>query len=1351
MRLLILLVCLAAPLLHAQAVPPALQDWREFVLRDKTNWPCPVINGDDTADTRFCAFYGPFSFDLGATTGQFSGVVTTYRSGRVALPGGLAALPLNVRVDGRPQPVTLDDDGPGLTLDAGEYRIDGEFRFERRPERLPIPESIGQVRLRIDGKAIEPIERNDGGLWLGGARQIEQVADTLTVQVHRLLSDGAPQLLTTQVQLDVAGRAREVTLASALPPGFVATEIDSDFPARLGANGTLYVQVQPGRGLLELTARSEADQLEFTRSAPSADWPEQEVWSYRAEPTLRTSIAQSANGIDPKQAGVPGEWQALPAFVLGPSDQLSLDIQKQATDSANRLSLQRTLWLDFDGSGFTAKDSLTGQLNSGWRLNLAEPFALKQASVDGEPALITRLQGGALGVELRQTQLNLNSMARATRSQTLPISGWDQRLDDVSLALELPPGWRLIAAPGADRDQHSWIASWTLFDVFIVALTVLMAARAAGWKFGALALTYLLLANNEPGAPVLTIFLLSCTLLVLRVAGTGRLQYTIKVAHGMLLALLVIIAVPLGHRQISEAMHPQLERNQISRQSDLSSYGRFADRRGRENYDDNAPAVMEPNVQSDEQDLESVVVTGSRIASAPVSKNVVRQRYATGTMVQAGIAEPDWSWRRYELGFQGPVLPDQEVSLWLASPLWVRAGKLALLLALTGLIVGFATRLRRAPAQWASAALVALLLIPTTLMAQSTPSDSSLQGLHEILTKPPTCLPDCMQLETLSARVDGDRLELRMAVHSQTLAAFALPGDEKGLSDLVVERDGVTLPTLRDDGLLWVALPRGVHPLRLSAKIVSDQVNLHFPSTPAWIDATADGFDLSGLRNGRLQSDTLTFTRRVAAEATTSSNQSQPFAPFVRVYRRFDIGLDWTVETRVVRLSPRTGSFSVRIPRLTDESISDSSVQVTADAVVLDFAADATEVSYASTLTRPEQLQLVAPPLKQRAETWEFAIGESWHATFDGLSSRPASQSGSNQVFDPLPGDTLTIAFERPQALPGNTVAIDSVNLSNKIGRRSRESTLQFSLRATQGGQHTINIPASAEILALTIDGSSQSLRNDAGALQLPIRPGAQQVQISWREDIEQSSLTTSAAVDLHADTSNMVLRMEPSYDRWLLWTSGPTLGPVVRYWPLLALLLVVAVVLARLCRAPLGVISWVLLALAFSTVFWPGLLIVATWLTALDYRGRHGASLGNNAFNLAQTGLVVLTGIAMIVIIACVPYSLLERPNMQIVGNQSSTSALIWFADRSDGELPTTSFFSLPVLYWRLLMLAWALWLASSLVSWLRWGWAQFNAGGSWRATPRKPEAEPLTPETATDAPPPLPDPRVDGDAGST
>jgi hypothetical protein len=83
----------------------------------------------------------------------------------------------------------------------------------------------------------------------------------------------------------------------------------------------------------------------------------------------------------------------------------------------------------------------------------------------------------------------------------------------------------------------------------------------------------------------------------------------------------------------------------------------------------------------------------------------------------------------------------------------------------------------------------------------------------------------------------------------------------------------------------------------------------------------------------------------------------------------------------------------------------------------------------------------------------------------------------------------------------------------------------------------------------------------------------------------------------------------------------------------------------------------------------------------------------------------------------------------MQVSGNGSSHALLRWFADRSGPNLATPWIVSVPLLVYRAVMLAWALWLALSVLKWLRWGWDAFSTGGVWRkkATNPVPPSAPL------------------------
>ena len=83
--------------------------------------------------------------------------------------------------------------------------------------------------------------------------------------------------------------------------------------------------------------------------------------------------------------------------------------------------------------------------------------------------------------------------------------------------------------------------------------------------------------------------------------------------------------------------------------------------------------------------------------------------------------------------------------------------------------------------------------------------------------------------------------------------------------------------------------------------------------------------------------------------------------------------------------------------------------------------------------------------------------------------------------------------------------------------------------------------------------------------------------------------------------------------------------------------------------------------------------------------------------FDPNKRGLVLLTLVAMSVLFASIYKGLLGDPEMQVRGNGSSLDDLRWFQDRSEGSLPTPWVLSVPILVYRGLMLAWALWTAAS------------------------------------------------------
>jgi hypothetical protein len=145
---------------------------------------------------------------------------------------------------------------------------------------------------------------------------------------------------------------------------------------------------------------------------------------------------------------------------------------------------------------------------------------------------------------------------------------------------------------------------------------------------------------------------------------------------------------------------------------------------------------------------------------------------------------------------------------------------------------------------------------------------------------------------------------------------------------------------------------------------------------------------------------------------------------------------------------------------------------------------------------------------------------------------------------------------------------------------------------------------------------------------------------------------------------------------------------------------------------------QWVLLGIGMSTVNSWGSILVVLWFIAVARRRVLATSeLRRTDFHLIQIALVLLTVVALGILLGTIPRSLLSTPDMQVVGNQSSASQLIWYQDRMAQGLPTAWAISLPMWVYRAVMLAWSLWLVFSLLGWGRWGWQSLNVGELWRS----------------------------------
>lgn len=1342
------------------SLPAPLEPWRGWVLDQYRELTCPPHYA--SLGERYCRWPGKLELQATERGASFAQDWQLYNESWITLPGDADSWPQDVRVDDKSVAVIERQGVPVIHLAAGEHSVQGLIRWSNLPTRLALPADTGLLEFMLQGKLVQqPSIDEQGGLLFGenSSTATEAVADSLSVQVFRALQDDIPLQMETVVRFRVAGRDRELLLGQLLLDGFVPLALDTPLPARIEPDGRLRVQLRAGEWEVRLRARAADQTLTFTSKKMDDSWPEEEIWSLKDNRSLRQMSVDGPVAIDPSQTDMPGEWRELPAWLMRAGDALVLtetqrgDVLTGGNVSGEQLTLNREFWLDFDGSGITSRDKVNGVLKQAARFSTVPEQLLGRAEVNGEAQLITRLsepktdgQKTEAGIELRLGQLSLLSVSRVEQAKRFAVTGWQRDFNSVSARLNLPPGWMLLHAAGADSASGSWLANWNLWAIFLVLIVAAASWRLLGAPAGIVALLALLLTYHAQHAPVFFWLAALVGVALLRVLPEGQWRKVMSIYNGIVFVALALMLLSFAVDQTRRSVYPQLE------------LGTYADiRGGRSNRQD--PGILDNALDalgeatyevSNDSASDGVADTAGMAASpAPMAKANRAERklktgYDTGAKVQTGPGEPAWQWRAVSLNWSGPVMQTQTLTLYLLSPNLHRLWNLVSVL----LVFTFAGMLLRAA--WPAVGLRSLsgksiapamlffaiaLLQPQPLLAQQLstsgfPDAALLTELEKRLTRLPDCEPQCAAFNRGLLQLDANNLRMELQIDAQETVAVPLPVARKQWQPRTVLVDGETASGLRRDeaGLLWIVLAPGSHRVLLEGPALGDTLQLPFEMPVHNMVVEAIGWQVAGFTNGQIPGRSLQLTRETQSKQTENdSQQLLPDAapPFLRVTRTLVLGLDWQVQTVVERLAPANGAMAVPITLLPGEAVLTPGVEVIDGKVQVALSAYSPSFSWYSSLKQSNSLILTAAKPAPWVEQWRFDIAPIWHVDFSGLN--PVKQdmySGQLPRWQPWPGETLTAAITRPEAVSGNTRTVESAVMNYRPGARSSESTLSLQVRSSQGSELPLTLPPASQLQRVLIDGVEQANPAQANpaegvALSVPLRPGNQRIDVTWRQDESISWRMATPQPQVVEPLSNIELKLQMPEGRWLLAVGGPAMGPALLFWGVLVVIVLVAVMLGRSRIAPVATWQWLLLGIGMSTVNSVGGILVALWFVAMAQRAAMDTTrLSRSNLQLMQVGLVFLTVLALGTLVSTIPMSLLSTPDMQVVGNQSSTAQLLWYQDRTLQGLPTAWAVSLPMWVYRAVMLMWSLWLVFSLLAWCRWGWQSFNAGEPWRSS---------------------------------
>ena len=1324
------LVLFVAPLVASSDpyIPDVLEPWENWVRDKHTSLDCPF---DAVEGTRLdCGWFGYLEVDVKSREERRISFVLTgraYADTPIPLPFAKSR-PFEVSLNGENALLGSPHSSAEsvVYVAAGDFTIRGTIAIEDALTSLNIPPRVAIVRLIVDGMTIAQPRFEEGRLWLTErqAENEESTNNTERVSVFRKLIDTIPQQLETRIEVIVDGVPRNLDLGQVLPVGFRVIRVRSDAPLQLGPENNFIAQVKPGRNVIRIRSINHLIGNEFSALQASETWPNFEIWAIEPSHSHRVVAVSGVTSVEPTLVGSPFGNVANYRVNHGDALLFENEVRGEVRSGSIDLVSNRSIWLSFEGDFFTVVENLEVNSTRQQRIQALQPIG--NVTVNGSPSMVASSgrENDLPGITLVGQNSSIRAESTLESGSNIPAVGWDQDASKLNIRLNLPPGWHLIHAWGVDIVQQSWVSQWwSLWDIFLCVLIVIVLYRLAGAFVAVLAGLALLLGYHEQWWTSLGWLTLALLGLLRTALGEEKFKRTLQFSYWSVFIVVAVGSILVAVNNVRQAVYLQLETHDRSFMA-AQANERTESLQVSGNFPESVRMARQQSTGGKSVDKDS---QGTRSGGSVLEAF----RYP---VIQTGPGEPNWSWRSETLRWTGPVTKDETFSLVLMPPILTRVVYLAVAgLHLIFLLFFISVWVDR-KWQWPSWLIKLLPFLLISLAASNVqanfPGEKLLSELENRITAAPTCLPHCATLNRVKvSATEADELLVNLIWSATESVAVPIPNSSVSSSLQSAQLDGEDLSLRADSARTLAVLPRGNSELTLRFNLTNlDQFTLEFPFDPALVEHDLCCWQSTEVRE---QSRLLIIFNRDQESSSISPEAGDTYLDIpphtnLTVTRRIILGYEPTVITEVSRQGYVNTEKVFQLPMLPGETLLNSTHQAEDGVTSIVFPAGSRDAYWGGSLELRESLTLRSPADGEWTERWILEGSNFWKVSVDGVpeSERPSDDIGAH--FHPRAGESLSLSFESLAAVEGQTVTIEELSLSINPGVRSSTGVVKFVVRAGTADELTVTLPPSSRVQRLLKDGD-QVIAPSTNELTVPVVRGITQYRINFESDDELSMFYRTPEVRLSNASNNIDIALNYPRNRWILMLGGPTIGVAILFWGVLIVTVVVAWVLALLPNFPLTKVDAILLAAGATLANIWSLLIVGAWLVSIWWRARTTLdALSNSTYRLSQIGLFSLAGVGVIALFLTVFSALLTPADMFLVqsplselrffGSGAENLSLHWYSDFAEDVLPRAWVISLPFWFYQLTMLAWSLWLVFALIRWIKTTFTTLFTPSLWR-----------------------------------